>query len=300
MEGIHWDNLFERKFDMDEGNHRRITIWKTYHNESLIKEFNLEENERIFLFNSKNVGYDGKNINHLNQFLCEGVTLVYPYLNNLKSDIIGFQHYRRWFHSDEKSLNVKRIMNGEIQCFASWNDYYLTLKDRVKEHCNYWSVYECGMGDDIMEFLEKEYPEIYNHHTMKSEMIGFSISAMSWESYLKYGKFIWDYICFINDKYDLRFEEERWARHMEEKFIKFNQRHRIPRAFGHWDYKKGYGHDNWYTEPYESKNSFRYGLYRMYSYHIEFLSSVWFNTHSHFIDKDNSIFYLVDENKTRN
>lgn len=74
-----------------------LTIWQTYHDESLVEKYHLREDGIVRLFNSNNLQMEGENINHLNPFYSEVVTLYWVWKNQMKSNKVGFCHYRRTF-----------------------------------------------------------------------------------------------------------------------------------------------------------------------------------------------------------
>ena len=98
--------MFYRDFNTDIERNPNYAIWRCYHDEKLISQYNLTEDGIIKLFNTCNLGYNGKNLNLLTRFLSEGCCLLYPYLNNLKTEYVGFMHYRRWFNYDMNYLPI--------------------------------------------------------------------------------------------------------------------------------------------------------------------------------------------------
>lgn len=70
------------------------TIWQTYHNDALLTEYNLQEDEHHRLFA---VHRDAplENINYMNPCWSELTTMWYVWHNRLASPIVGFAHYRR-------------------------------------------------------------------------------------------------------------------------------------------------------------------------------------------------------------
>ena len=72
------------------------TIWVTYHKDELVKEYGLKEDEHHRLF-AVHKPVEGENINALNPIYSELVTLYYVWKNQIKSDYVGFNHYRRMF-----------------------------------------------------------------------------------------------------------------------------------------------------------------------------------------------------------
>lgn len=278
--------IFERKFDMTP-EHKKITIWKSYHDESQKIKYNLFENERIYLFNTTNLGYSGKNINQLNRFFCEGVCILYPYLNNLKSDLIGFQHYRRWYHSNLNKLKINEISKGKVQIFHNriTNEPIKILNNQhvIYVHFSFWMEKDCGFYNDCIEYLKCNYPEYLTTPQHNYTFHGYSQFVCNWEKYIKLCDLLWGYLNFISDKYSFDFYSENdWVEFIKEHFILYNRIHNIPARVIGW------GLDNWYNDDYlNNSNAFYY--YRIFSYNIEFLISCFANIEGYIFDKDNQI-----------
>ena len=76
---------------------KELTIWITYHDDRQIQEYDLHENDTYRLFKGNNQKVEGENINHLNSFYSELVTLYWVWKNEIRSKSVGFCHYRRKF-----------------------------------------------------------------------------------------------------------------------------------------------------------------------------------------------------------
>ena len=304
----------------------KFNIWVSYHDENQIEKFNLKDTDNITLFNTANIGYEGKIINHLNRILCEGVCLVYPYLNNKKSDYIGFRHYRRLF--DESKIKFDKLDNNWIQYFHSHfpknyyetygknfniNIDYKTPYRNIENHCFFWSMDKCGIMDDMIEFFQTLYPQYLKNERELHKMVWACTFVCKWDLYVELAKFIYDYIKFINDKYDLDFDENKWAKHVYDKFLTYNQIHhpKSPNMMimkpeeddgSIWMELTFWGERGWTTCPYEGFTSLintYENLYRVYSYNIEFLVSVFIYNHKSFLMKNNP-FYMIGNHNERN
>lgn len=87
-------------------------LWLTYHDDKQIEEFHLKEDEYIRLYKGNNVNVLGDNINYLNRFYSEVGTFYYVWKNNLRTDFVGFCHYRRMLPS------VYEVEKGECMIWT--------------------------------------------------------------------------------------------------------------------------------------------------------------------------------------
>lgn len=300
MKGLYNSKLFERTFEM-EGAHKKYTIWKSYHDETQIKRYNLFENDRIYLFNTTNSGYSGVNINNLNKIICEGCCILYPYLNNLKSKIIGFQSYRRYFNSAIDALKLDDINQGKVQIFQSrkTGKYYKDDKNyNIKyiyafNHFSYWKCIDNGFYDNFIEFITKYFPEYFDTLEKANMFYGFSLFVCNWNNYEKLCNLIWGYLNFIANKYHFNvLNDLDWAAFIEEYYIKFNRDHNIEPIKLWYDPYNYPGKDNWYTINYKDSAHFYYNLYRRFSYDIEFLVSLFANHIGNIYDSNNKIVFV--------
>ena len=62
-----------------------LTIWCTYHKDEQIQQFGLLEDDVMRLFKGNDTGIEGENINHLNPFYSEIVTLYYVWKTESKA-----------------------------------------------------------------------------------------------------------------------------------------------------------------------------------------------------------------------
>jgi hypothetical protein len=305
-----------------------FTIWQCYHDENLIKQYGLQENNVIKLFNTSDRNYKGCHLNQLSTFLSEGCCLVYPYLNDLKSDYIGFMHYRRCFNIDD--LSLKKLSQNNIQYFhyhtpidefkKHREEYgiegfdYKTPYKNIENHCFFWSMDKCGIMNDMIEFLQMYYPQYLESEKEIHDMYWACIFVCNWNIYEELARFIYSYISFINTKYHLNWDKRKWIQHIYYKFLNYNQTHhpktpynvyckRVEDDGSVWCELPFWGEQGWRTCPlngYISKLGNRTNLYRVYAYNIEFLTSVFIHNHQHFIDMNNTLYFVnSDGTKTQ-
>lgn len=82
-----------------------IAIWITYHDNAQIESYHLQENDIFHLYNANDLMRHDCNINYLNHFYSEIVTMYWAWKNNIQSEKIGFCHYRRRFN---KLIEIKQ------------------------------------------------------------------------------------------------------------------------------------------------------------------------------------------------
>lgn len=92
-----------------------LIVWCIYHNDSQVYEYNLDNVPNyIRLFNVNDLNMTDDNINYLNPYLCELVAFYYVWKNQIKSDYVGFCHYRRFF----KKISINNLNNYGVHYFG--------------------------------------------------------------------------------------------------------------------------------------------------------------------------------------
>lgn len=115
-------------------------IWCTYHDKNLIDKYDLKETENFKLYYTKGELKNEISLNYIQEFLNEWVTQYYVWKNNIKSDIVGFCHYRR---------NILPYINEDIlNHILNYSQYrtFITIplsniiKDNYSYNCNDSSI----------------------------------------------------------------------------------------------------------------------------------------------------------------
>ena len=159
---------------------KNLMIWVTYHKDSQIEEYGLREDKTHTLFAShKEV--EGKNINHMNPVYSEMVTMWYVWKNNIKSSLVGFEHYRR--HLD----TVRPLRKGECQVYRIVDFLFETVYDQYAR---------CHKREDIdvmLQCVERRYGtdnpytrNIRECHTL----IANCTFVMRWQDFTKMCQFL--------------------------------------------------------------------------------------------------------------
>lgn len=259
------------------------TIWTIYHGSATPKIFNLKETQNNKLFNTANIEYSGLNLNHLNRFICEACGIIYPFMNDLKSDMIGFEHYRRRFNTVYKD----RIKNGETQGWSirpffdyitEYNLYINSPYISLTNHCANWYSMTNGIFDDIVDFLSNYYPDMLETAKQPVDLYMCSIFVCTWDKYEKLAKFIIDYINYINLKYKLGFSEYKWYMHIYEKTI---LHYNVNSENDFMNIKNPYFYNCEYNHGYVGYVGVKCNdnIWRLYAYHIEYLISLYLHTY---------------------
>ena len=85
-----------------------ITIWQVYHDKSFEKD--LKENVLPYyksFYTQENL--EGDSINDMQRFINEFVCQYYVYKNNIKSDIVGFCQYWKYFEGDVDKIDFNKL-----------------------------------------------------------------------------------------------------------------------------------------------------------------------------------------------
>ena len=240
------------------------TIYCTYHDNKQIDEYNLIDNKykhfKIFNATEKHDGYD---LYYVNKYLAEFCTQYYVWKNNIKSDIVGFCHYRR-----------QHFMTNEIFDEINNNKYYAFEKCRHDFTFNHAYNYG-GLGYHIYklrEYIKNKYPnkvDKFNYIFNSTSEVWFCYKELyfcKWEVFDMIMNFVDGYIKFLfNDNRELyEYSEEEY--HELTDFL--NQTN--------WDMREDYGK--------EHKISFEgfFGYPRCLAFMCEFIIAFLFE----FFDKE--------------
>lgn len=158
---------------------KELNVWITYHRDEQIQEYSLHEDEICRLFKGNNLAITGENINYLNAFYSELVTLYWVWKNKKKSAIVGFCHYRRQFGK------LLELQLGECQVLC------------VNTHCNVFKHYKLAHNYqdlyDIIRILNELYgiDNKYSKYLLEGTVfIPFCCFVMHWEDFEKLCEFL--------------------------------------------------------------------------------------------------------------
>ena len=131
---------------------------------------------------------EGENINYLNEFYSEIVTLYWVWKNGMMSKRVGFCHYRRMFRE------VLDVGEGTCQALAINHNCHVFL--HYKTWHNYQDFY------DIVDILNEQYGvgNKYSRYMLESKtFVPFCSFVMRWEDFNRLCDFLFP-ILFAFDK----------------------------------------------------------------------------------------------------
>ena len=176
-----------------------LTIWITYHEDSQIEQYGLHEEGVFRLFKGNDTHVVGDNINHLNPFYSELVTLYWVWKNHVYSEKVGFCHYRRKFNRlADFSLGQCQVLsiNGNCPVFGHYKTYH-----------NYQDFY------DAVDILNEQYGigNRYARYMLESRtFVPFCSFIMYWEDFERLCNFLFPILDAFDKKHGLDRQPERY------------------------------------------------------------------------------------------
>lgn len=177
-----------------------LIIWRTYHKKELVDLYSLKDDPPYRLFNSNDLDVVGENINKLNPFYSELVTLYWVWKNKVKSKYVGFCHYRRVFGQ------TVELEDDEVQVLESMN-FGMSVFQYYKLCHNYNDMY------DMFEILNSIYGEgnKYVDYMLNSQVfIPYCSFIMCYERFEQLCEFLFPILFGFDRKHGLNMDPERY------------------------------------------------------------------------------------------
>ena len=168
----------------------KYTIWCTYHNRSLLNQYNLYDSKNFKLFYNDNFDLIEPNINYLHDYIGDMATYYYVWKNNIKSDYVGFCQYKRHFqYFDINKLNKYQY----IAQFGTGMD--VTLYEQMGELVNKSSY----IMNSFIIYMKYKYniDIIPMLHTHNNYMSWNSIYMFSWDAFDDACDFIFGFLNYL-------------------------------------------------------------------------------------------------------
>ena len=135
--------------------------------------------------------YDGICINELNRYYGELCTMYYVWKNNLKSDIVGFDQYRRQWHD----INFENINKDKIQVYSYWIDDILPVSKLEYDDLG-------GFLYSLILYIKYYYPEysdklnylLFKHNLIKNHI---NIFVCKWDIFEKICNIVFGFLDHI-------------------------------------------------------------------------------------------------------
>lgn len=176
-----------------------LQVWLTYHDDSMVEEYHLKEDDVITLFKGNDVNIKGDNINYLNKFYSELTTMYYVWKNNIRSKQIGFCHYRRRFF---EYLDVEA---GQCQVLSI--NYNSNIFLHYKSAHNYQDLF------DAVDILNEKYGKDnkYSQYLLHGDIfIPFCCFIMNYEDFEKLAEWLFDILFKWDKKNNLDMNPENY------------------------------------------------------------------------------------------
>ena len=159
-------------------------IWISYHRDELVDQYHLKEDEHHILFPTHKEP-EQKNINKYNSLLSEMVTMWYVWHNQIQSDYVGFNHYRRQFPVYRMPL-VTECQVWKIRDFGKETIYN-----------QYTRVHNAIDMDKVLDILDDMYGKNnpYTRHIRCShKMVMACCFLMTWNNFSALCTFLFNVI----------------------------------------------------------------------------------------------------------
>lgn len=176
-----------------------LTIWVTYHDDSQIEQYGLREDDVFHLFKGNDPHVSGDNINLLNPFYSELVTLYWVWKNHKYSKKVGFCHYRRKFR------RLVDISEGQCQVLAINENCPIFI--HYKTWHNYQDFY------DAVDILNEQYGNgnPYSKYLLEGRIfVPFCCFVMHWEDFDRLCNFLFPILDAFDKKHGLNRKPERY------------------------------------------------------------------------------------------
>lgn len=190
------------------------TIWQTYHNDALLAEYNLKEDEHHRLF-AVHKDATMENINYLNPCWSELTTMWYVWHNRLASPIVGFAHYRR-------PLNPVRLpQKGECMIYKQ-----IRLRSGETVRDQYARCHNVADFDLMVSLVNRRYGKgnpYVKHLLTSTRMIINCCFLMRWQDFMSLSDFLFPLLDDFAEATGCGRDVERWREKARKDFQDYDE-----------------------------------------------------------------------------
>lgn len=169
-------------------NSNNCTIWVSYHKDEQVHDFCLDsyvkgdDNPHKLFATHHNI--DGQNINIMNPVYSEMVTMWYVWKNNIKSEYVGFEHYRR-------RLDIEGIDLEDGQCLV-YREVSMSPDTLYSQYAKYHNKADMDIVIDILEEVYGVKNVYIKHIKENSVFLPNCTFLMKWEDFTLMCNFMFD------------------------------------------------------------------------------------------------------------
>lgn len=189
------------------------TIWQTYHNDALLAEYNLKEDEHHRLF-AVHKDAPLENINYLNPCWSELTTMWYVWHNRLASPLVGFAHYRRPLNIHTAAVQSAGVLASALPSKGHCIIYkQIRLRSGETVRDQYARCHNVRDFDLMVSLVNRRYGEgnAYAKHLLTStRMIINCCFLMRWQDFMGLGDFLFPLLDDFAEATGCRRDVERW------------------------------------------------------------------------------------------
>ena len=173
-----------------------LQMWVSYHDDSLINKYHLKETRVYKLFATHKIPDLNYNINYFHRICNEAATIYYVWRNQIYSEFVGFEHYRRRFNLN----NIYKLDQDLCYCMFiretfDYRDDFNMVYLRIPKYEKFYDI--------ILDILDRQFGKnnIYSYILTHDNMpfISNECFIMSWDKFNKLCKFAF-WLMFTYDK----------------------------------------------------------------------------------------------------
>ena len=197
---------------------RQLNIWVISHkNGEQLFNYNNTHNflrvgaihqTEIDCFHKDNVGF---NISDKNPNYCELTGLYWVWKNNIKSEYVGFEHYRRHFPLSEKNI-IDIFQNKDIILPKPYNCNPITV---YEQFIYYHNEYDIKTLEIVVKDIFPEYTKSWDTYISNGDnFYAYNMFIVKWEKFEEICNFVFKILETLEKRYNIKNNND-WEEHMK-------------------------------------------------------------------------------------